>query len=86
MFFFSLFSSTKLREQEGRTGPAQGGGLVTSERGEVAGKGGRRVKYCVHMCVNAKMIPVETIPGVGGEVERRMVEEGEFKCDIFDTL
>jgi hypothetical protein len=23
-------------------------------------------KYCVHMYVNGKMIPVETIPGMGG--------------------
>jgi predicted RNA-binding protein YlqC (UPF0109 family) len=32
---------------------------------EVMGKGGRRVntvKECVYMYVNAKMIPVETIP------------------------
>jgi hypothetical protein len=33
------------------------------------GKGGRRVnsaqKKCVHMYVNAKTIPVETIPGMG---------------------
>jgi hypothetical protein len=36
----------------------------------VVGKGGRRVnggKNCVNMHVNAKMIPVETIPGIGGE-------------------
>jgi hypothetical protein len=25
--------------------------------------------YCVHMYVNGKMIPVETIPGLGGEGE-----------------
>jgi hypothetical protein len=29
-------------------------------------KGSRRVKKCVHMYVNAKMIPVETIPGIRG--------------------
>jgi hypothetical protein len=36
--------------------------------------------------VNGKMIPIETIPGMG---ERRIKENGgwgEFKYDIFDTL
>jgi hypothetical protein len=37
------------------------------------------------MYVNAKMIPVETIPGMG-----RVIKEcdgwGEFKYDIFDIL
>jgi hypothetical protein len=28
-------------------------------------------KYCAHMYVNAKMIPVETVPGMG---KRRAVE------------
>jgi hypothetical protein len=35
----------------------------------VAGKGGRRVntvQKCVHMYVNAKMIPFKTVPGIGG--------------------
>jgi hypothetical protein len=39
-----------------------------SEREEVLGKGGRRVntvQKCVHMYVNGKMIPVETITGTG---------------------
>jgi hypothetical protein len=38
------------------------------------------------MYVNAKVIPVETIPGMG---ERRIKENGgggEFKYDIFDML
>jgi hypothetical protein len=37
------------------------------------------------MYVNAKTLPVETVPGI----ERRMKENGgggEFKYDIFDTL
>jgi hypothetical protein len=38
------------------------------------------------MYVNAKMIPVETIPGIrGGEMGERS-GGGEFKYDIFDTL
>jgi hypothetical protein len=38
------------------------------------------------MYVNAEVIPVETIPGMG---ERRIKENGgggEFKYDIFDML
>jgi hypothetical protein len=38
--------------------------------GEVVGKCGRKVyivQKCVPMYVNAKMIPIETIPGIGGE-------------------
>jgi hypothetical protein len=26
--------------------------------------------YCVHMYLNAKMIPVETIPGMGGREDK----------------
>jgi hypothetical protein len=78
----------KIREQEGRTGPAQEMRAGTSRRGEVVGKGGwmvNTVQKCVHMYVNAKLIPVETIPGIGAEgikSNRRF----EFKYDIFDTL
>jgi hypothetical protein len=28
------------------------------------------VKKCIHMSVNAKMIPVETIPGMEGERDK----------------
>jgi hypothetical protein len=27
-------------------------------------------KYCVHMHVNGKMIPVETVPGMGGKEDK----------------
>jgi hypothetical protein len=38
------------------------------------------------MYVNVKMIPVETVPGIGeGEMKERM-EGDEFKYDTFDTL
>jgi hypothetical protein len=41
------------------------------------GEGGRRwCKYCVHMYVNGKMIPFETIPEMG-EVEWERKDEGE---------
>jgi hypothetical protein len=33
------------------------------------------------------MIPVETVPGIGGEWIRRMVEEVKYVMyDVFDTL
>jgi hypothetical protein len=37
------------------------------------------------MYVSAKMIPIETVPGIGGW---RIKEQGggEFKYNIFDTL
>jgi hypothetical protein len=35
---------------------------------------------------NAKMIPVETVPGIRGRGLRRAVVGGEFKYDIFDIL
>jgi hypothetical protein len=44
------------------------------------------VQKCIHIYVNAKMIPVETIleTRVGGIKENG--GESEFKCDIFDML
>jgi hypothetical protein len=39
------------------------------------------------MDLNAKMIPFETIQGLGGGNKRRVgVQGGESKYDIFDTL
>jgi hypothetical protein len=49
---------------------------------------GRRMNMaqCVHMYVNAKMIPVETVQGIReGRMGKRSGKE-EFKYDIFDTL
>jgi hypothetical protein len=37
------------------------------------------------MYVNAKMTPVEAVPGIG-EWVKGSSGGGEFKCDIFDTL
>jgi hypothetical protein len=54
-----------------------------------AGKWGRRVisvKKCIHMYINAKMRPFETIPVMGiGEIKESS-GGGELKYDIFDTL
>jgi hypothetical protein len=33
-------------------------------------------KHCVHMYVNVKMIPVETIPGMGGVEDKGEKGEG----------
>jgi hypothetical protein len=38
------------------------------------------------MYVNAKMIPVETVPGIRGGGGEKRSGGGEFKHDIFDTL
>jgi hypothetical protein len=40
----------------------------------------------VYTCVNAKMIPVETIPGMGEGRIKDSGKGGVFKYDIFDTL
>jgi hypothetical protein len=42
------------------------GGRVGTSGKEMMGKGGKRVKKCLCMYVNAKMILVETVPGIGG--------------------
>jgi hypothetical protein len=41
-------------------------------------------KYCITI-VNGKMIPVETIPGMGEWIKKNG-RGGEFNCDIFDVL
>jgi hypothetical protein len=38
------------------------------------------------MCVNSKMIPVKTVPGLGGGEVKDSSGGGEFKYDILDTL
>jgi hypothetical protein len=38
------------------------------------------------MYVNAKMIPVETVPGIRGGGMKKSSGGGEFKYNIFDTL
>jgi hypothetical protein len=38
------------------------------------------------MYVNRKMIPVETIPGIGGGGTKENDGGGEFKYNIFDSL
>jgi hypothetical protein len=64
-------------------------GVGTSGRGRRWGKGCGRVNIlqilCTHVCIR-RMIPVETIPGIG---EGGIKEKGggsEFRYDIFDIL
>jgi hypothetical protein len=38
------------------------------------------------MYVNAKRIPVETVPGIKGWGMRERHARGKFKYDIFDTV
>jgi hypothetical protein len=55
----------------------------------VVRKRGRRVNMvqkCVHLYVKAKMIPDETIPGIGEGEVKESSGGGELKYDIFDTL
>jgi hypothetical protein len=53
-FYLFSFFIYKIREQEGRTGRALGGGMAAVGREEVLGKGGKRVnmaqKMCIHVC------------------------------------
>jgi hypothetical protein len=35
---------------------------------------------------SAKMIPVETVPGIGEKGMKESTGRGEFKYDMFDTL
>jgi hypothetical protein len=68
----SFFFFYKIEEQEGRIGPAWGWGLISLGEGRMWEKdvgGWIWCKYYVHMYVNRKMIPVETVP--------RMREAGE---------
>jgi hypothetical protein len=64
---YHFFFFYKIREQKGGIGPAWGR-VDIRERGEEVGygKGGRIwCEHCVHMYVNGKMMPVETVPGMG---------------------
>jgi hypothetical protein len=75
--FLSFISSKKSWSRRAEQVLLGEGGWYQWER-EVVGKRSGRVKKCVHMHVNAKMIPTETISGIEGGFE--------FKYDILDTL
>jgi hypothetical protein len=40
----------------------------------------------VHVYVNAKMVSVETVPGIGGGGIKESSGGDEFMYDMFDTL
>jgi hypothetical protein len=52
-------------EQEGGTGPAWGGNGWHQWGGRKDVRRWVWCKYCVHMHINRKMIPIETIQGMG---------------------
>jgi hypothetical protein len=69
------------------------GGSWFRWEGEEVGKVYRRVNMvqilCTHICtifVNGKMIPIETIPGMGGREIKKNGRGGEFNYDIFEIL
>jgi hypothetical protein len=85
-----LLSSTKSENKREEKVLYKGKGWHSSERG-----GGGRSGYageflwckkCVHMYVNAKMVPVETILGIRSGGIKESPGRGEFKYEIFDTL
>jgi hypothetical protein len=86
--FFSFFlSSTKLENR--RVEQVLWGRVDTSGREEVVRRGGRRmsmVQKHAYIFINAKMIPVETVPGIWEGRVKENGGRGEFKYDIFDTL
>jgi hypothetical protein len=63
-------------------------GAGTNERGEEVGKkcGKVNIVLSVHMYVNGKMIPIETISGMGKRVIKKKGGGGKFKYGIFDIL
>jgi hypothetical protein len=81
-FFFFLLQNRRMGGEQNRSFL---GGWYQWEGGK--GVGGRIwCKYCVHMYVNTKMIPVETILGMGLGGIKESSGGGEFKNDILDTL
>jgi hypothetical protein len=50
------------------------------------GKGYGRMKYFIHIYVNRKIIPVETIPEMGEERIKDNDGGREFKYEISDIL
>jgi hypothetical protein len=84
----SFFSFTKIREQEGRTGPAWGSGSWYQWEGRGGGERVRKVnmvqKMCTYVCKCKKNYlskPFQEWEGV-----KESNGGGELKYDIFDTL
>jgi hypothetical protein len=87
-FYLLSFFFYKIREQKSRTGSAWEcvlQCLAPMERGD-GGKRGRKINMVQIMYVNAKMTPVECVPGIWGDGIKKSNGGGEFKNDIFDAL
>jgi hypothetical protein len=70
-FFFSFIRSDNWRAEQ-----VLPEGLVPVERGRRWRKGERVWKWCkhrVHIYVNGKMIPIDTIPGMGSEIKENII-------------
>jgi hypothetical protein len=91
VFHFSYYVFSSIKSENRRAEqvlPREEWVAGTSGRGEVIGKGvGGCIccKQCIHVYVNAKMIPVETSRNLG-RVDGKEKRRGGFKYDIFDTL
>jgi hypothetical protein len=75
-FMFFLLQNWRTKERNRLFPRVRGSSWHRWEWGG-GGERARRVnmcKQCIHMYVNAKMIPVETVPGIRGGGCRRTVE------------
>jgi hypothetical protein len=81
-----FFSFIKLENR--RAEQVLSGGLVPVGEGRKQGKGiGENLgQICVHMCINGKMIFVETIQGMVGRGIKENDGGDELKYDVFDIL
>jgi hypothetical protein len=78
----------KIKEQKDGTGPAGGGEKEKWYQWEEEGKlwEGEYNANTVHTrYINGKMIPVQTIPGMGGGSKRRMMKEVNYSS-MYDVL
>jgi hypothetical protein len=86
-FYLLCLFFDKIEEQEG-TGLG-GRGCWNQWEGGGGREKGRRMNtcnQCIHIYVDAKRIPAETVAGIRGGGMKDSSEGNEFKCDIFDTL
>jgi hypothetical protein len=68
-FMFFLLQNQRAEGRNSCNRFCRGGGFDTCGKGKVTG-----CKQCIHKYVNAKMIPVETLPGIRREAGGREVE------------
>jgi hypothetical protein len=81
MFFLLQNQRTGGRGRVEQVVPRAGIGVALMGKGD-DGERGRRmnmVQIMIHMYVNAKMIPVETVPGIGGGGMKESSGRSEFR-------